>query len=236
MARSARDRLWKFIARVPKRWSLRDQATGRGRRAANDTQHAFGHDSSVRKAAGEIPNEATGCEARPPGQPTSRARANRPAGNTQIAELPGLRRTIEADRRHADPLCRRHSAGRAGSDRAHDPQRLVPELPETCRAEGARCFARRDVGQPRVGAFGLAALRLGQHALANRPGVQLPSATEDHARRFGADVVSIAGDALRLVRRNSTASPEIGRAARRRNAPGAWTAKPIGCGASQREI
>ena len=131
------------------------QATGRGTRAANDAQHALGHDSRVREAAGEASKEAAGRQARPPGQPTSRTRANRPAGNTQIAELPGLRRTIETDRRHADPLCRRHSASRAGSDRAHDPQRLVSELPETCRAEGARRFARRDVGQPCVGAFGL---------------------------------------------------------------------------------
>ena len=54
-----------------------DQATGRGTRATDDTQHALGHDSGVRKAAREVAKEAAGRKERPHGQPTSRTRANR---------------------------------------------------------------------------------------------------------------------------------------------------------------
>jgi len=53
---------------------------------------------------------------------------------------------------------------RTGSHRAHDPPGLVSEVPEKGRTDGDRGLARLDLGQPRVGPLGLAALCLGQYA------------------------------------------------------------------------
>ena len=194
-----------------------EQAIGRGAQSPSDAQHALGHDSRLRKTAGEVAEEATGGENRPSRQSATRAGSDRSAGNAQAAVLSRLRRSLEADRRHPHALYRRHPGNSTGSDRAHDPQRLVLEVPETRRAESARRLAECDAGQSRPGAFGLAALCVGQHAFSDRGSFQLSPATEGHARRSGADVVSIAGDPLRLVRRDSTGSVELGGAARRRN-------------------
>ncbi len=73
-------------------------------------------------------------------------------------------------RRDARPLHGRHSRNATGSHRAHDPSRLVPALPKESRADGAHGVAGIDVRQPDAGAHSLTALRLGQHAFANRRG------------------------------------------------------------------
>ena len=63
------------------------------------------------------------------------------------------------------------------------------EVPETRRAEGTRRLAEIDAGQSRVGAFGLAALCVGQHAVSDRGSFQPSPATEgsfdnNHAERI----------------------------------------------------
>ena len=95
------------------------------------------------------------------------------------------------------------------------------ELQEEGRAARRRRVAGKHAGQPRVGAQRVAALRPRQHARPDRGSLQLSSANEDQSRRPGRYVVSVAGDSVRVVRRNSTASARIGRVARRRDAPGA---------------
>ena len=147
---------------------------------------------------------------------------------------PRLRWSSATLRGNPYPLYRRHSAHSAGSDRAYDPPRLVPQVPETGRADGSRRPAWLDAGQPCAGAVGLAALRPGQYALADRGGLQLPLADEDHFRRAGADVVSLAGDPLRLVRADSATSLALGGAASRTKAVGGSMAKRTGCGALRR--
>ena len=56
-----------------------------------------------------------------------------------------------------------------------------PKCRKQVEPAGSRRLARLDAGQPCAGAVGLAALRPGQHALADRGGLQLPLADEDHA-------------------------------------------------------
>ena len=98
-------------------------------------------------------------------------------------------------------------------------KQLKKENPDQVDVSPENCFigfARQHPGQSRAGSFGLAALQLGQHAFANRRGLQLSSAIEAYVRRAGANVVSIAGDSLCLVRADSAASSAFGRDARRR--------------------
>ena len=96
--------------------------------------------------------------------------------------LPGLRRPLETLPRNANAIHRRHSErSPTGRDRACHSSRLVPGVQKEGRTGGARRLARLAAGPSRVGAHRVAALRLGQHALADRGGLQLPPAVEAHA-------------------------------------------------------
>jgi hypothetical protein len=203
------------------------------RAAAAGTSHQTpatpSHDeAALRKAASQIAQETSRGPKGASWLATQSSRANRPASGTQAAAVPELRWPIEADRRYPHPLYGRRPGHPTGSYRTHDPSRLVPKVQEAGRAGCARRLAEGYFGQSCAGAFGLASLRLGQHALADCRGVQFPSANEDHTRRPGRDVVSVAGDPNKKPcdRPCFTAT----------KAAGASTEKRTGCGASQRPL
>ena len=62
-----------------------EQATGRGTRSPSDAQHALGHDSRLRKAAGEVAKEAAGGENGPSRQSATCAGSHRSARNARAA-------------------------------------------------------------------------------------------------------------------------------------------------------
>ena len=145
---------------------------------------------------------------------------------------PALRRSFASLRGNPYALYRGHPGHPTGGHGAYDPPRLVSPLPETGRAGGSRRPAWRDAGQSCAGLVGLAALRPGQYAGPDRGGLQLPLADESHLRRAGADVVPLAGDALRLGTSRSNSKPCTRRCCTETKAAGEWMAKRTGCGVS----
>ena len=144
-----------------------------------------------------------------PGRKAGQAAAARRARDASGRGLSAVRWSVVPRRRDTDALHRRHSPSAASSHRAHDPSRLVPGVRQESRADPHHGVAGLDVGQPHAGTDRLAALRVGQHAVADRRGVQLSSADESHARRPDADVAagwrgSCPHGTNRFTRRRST--------------------------------
>ena len=194
---------------------------GRGRSEAqplDDAQQTFGHGAGLREAARKgSPQETPGGKERSSRQSPQTTPANRQAGRASSRGLSRLSRPAPALCRDADPDHRRDSRNRAGGHRAYNSSRLVPFLQKESRAGSARCPAGIDLGQQSAGAFGLAALLLGQHALADCQSLWFSPAVSPQPRRADCDVATAAGDSFRLVPRNSKSGPRFGRAARRRN-------------------
>ena len=98
-----------------------------------------------------------------------------------------------------------------------DSSRLVPEVQEASHSAGARRLAGRSAGQPRGGAFGVDALRIGYDLAADRGRFQPSPANEGHQGRIGAGLASSARGVFCLVRTDSTRGTLFGRSARRRD-------------------
>ncbi len=180
--------------------------------------HAIGDEAGLRKTAGENSQQAAGTQKWSSRQPSAAAGADRPARGTSFAMLSGVRRKVETLPSHAHTVYRGHSRGpQGGSCRAYNPSRLVSEMQKERRAGCARRPAALRFGQPRAGFDGLAALRLGQHALANHRSLQFSFAHKAHARRAGRSVAAIGGDFRSVVRTDSSGGPAIGGFACRRD-------------------
>ena len=191
-----------------------------GRAAAKQarTHDSLGHDPWLSETSRPKAAKASRPESRASRQSASGAGADRPAAGAPLAPLPPLRRPAAAMHRYAYTLYRGHPArDPAGGDRARDPSRLVSALQEASRAHGIRCPAGSDAGQPHPGPLVVAALRPGQHAFADRRGLQLPLPTEAQRRRSGADVVSAPGGALPVVSATPGRGTGLGGLARRRD-------------------
>jgi len=196
------------------------QAIGRGAESGigGDALHALGHDPGLRKTGHFFAEQAAWPQKRASGQRSEAAGADRPLRGTSTSLLSALPGTFEAAWR--DPYTVRRGYSRRpplAGDGTHDPPRLVPAMQEARRAAGARRPAERPLGQSRRGAFGLDALRTGDDLAADRGRFQSSLANEDQQRGLVADVASSAGDALFLVRTDSTRGVGVGRAARRRD-------------------
>src|SRR5258708_721929 len=160
--------------------------------------------------------EKTGPQARASGEPAPAGGAGRPACRASCRHLSEVRRAIVPLPGNSDTLCRRYSSRPTGGYRTCDSSRLVPRLPREGRAGRCRRSAGLHIGKSGAGAQRLAALCTGQHALANRRSLQLPSADETQPWWTAADVVSAGGNSSPLVRADSPRGPGFGRAARRR--------------------
>ena len=192
--RGSRRSAWSFVDRgtgtgnFPSRGGSRGHGpyddgrkTGRFEAASRGTDYAFGHDSALPEATGQTLAKETGSEAGAQGPSSATPCTHRPATRASVAVLPALPGSTEALPANPHPLHRGYSRGDHSSrDRTYDPSRLVPAVQEVGRAQGSRRLAGGDVGQPYRHDDGLDALRAGQHALADRRGVQLPSADEAH--------------------------------------------------------
>ena len=182
----------------------------------SDTIHSFGHGSPVSKTGENARQEAAWTPPRPSRQSPPSSRSHRSTRGPSSAPLSALLGSLETLRGHAHALYgrypRRH---KAGGHRTHNPSRLVPAVPEDGRTGGSQRTAARRLGQPHVGHDVLAALRPGQHTLADRRRVQLPLPDEGHAGRSGANVAADAGRPLPLVRAIAGRSLGFRRLARR---------------------
>ena len=154
----------------------------------------------------------------PSWQSSASAGADRPTRGASAEVLSRLWDCSQKMPSHPHTIYRGHSRRpQGGSDRTYDISRLVSEVQEKRGADRFRGSAKLDFGQSRVGLDGLAALRLGQHALADHRSVQFPPADQAHARRADRSMAAFGGDFRNVVRTNSPTGERIRGVARRRD-------------------
>src|SRR4030042_2399780 len=111
------------------------QTTGRAEgqdrgRVPSDTGYAFGHETALPKASGQIAEAAPGGRAGASRTAPEDSGASRLGSRTSRGWLSGLRKSAEAMRADSYSIYRRHSGSPAGSNRTYHPSRLVSEVPE----------------------------------------------------------------------------------------------------------
>ncbi len=159
------------------------ETTGRregclGSRLSPNSVDAVGHEAPIYKATAQRSQEETWSKKGPFGRSTQASGPCRLGDGSSSGLLSRLRQFPEPLQRDAQTLYRRHSGYQTRSYRAHDSPRLVSEVQEKGRTNGERGYARLDLGQPRLGPLGLAALCFGQYPLSDRGSLQLSSAHE----------------------------------------------------------
>src|SRR3972149_242416 len=193
-------------------------STNDGTVSGNHARHSVGDEARLCENAGQNAVENAGTRKRASRQPTRAAGADRPARGASFALLSGVRRQVEPLSKPPDALRRRYSRRpEGGSCRAYDSPRLVCAVPEAGGTCGDRRLAELDARQSGIDADGLAALRPGQHAVANRRGVQFSPADQADRKRIDPTMASIGGYFARLARTDSPRGLAIGGFARRRD-------------------
>jgi hypothetical protein len=152
------------------------------------TRYALGHDPDFPETHGEA-RKTSGTQARSRRRSPRRASESDGVQGASRERVPRLRWIARALPPDAPATDSRYSRGHSCRNHAaHDPSRLVPDLPPACGRRRGRCAAGQRGWQSHVGAFGLVALRIGAHDAADRGRAELSLGIESVARRPDEDV------------------------------------------------